>query len=71
MLGYKSKLHEVDEAIIANADFLKQIVANPEIFGHGFEPEDGDEDDQDRQRQEDIQDPEHQSSHTHGNSTCT
>ncbi|KII91865.1 hypothetical protein PLICRDRAFT_682358 [Plicaturopsis crispa FD-325 SS-3] len=33
-LGYKQKLAEVDEAIMANAQFLKQIVANPEIFGH-------------------------------------
>lgn len=27
----------MDEAIIANAKFLKQIVANPEIFGHNLE----------------------------------
>ena len=31
-LGYKRKLVEVDEAILANAAFLNQIVANPEIF---------------------------------------
>lgn len=42
-LGYKSKLHEVDEAIITNAQFLKQIVANPEIFGHILESEDEDD----------------------------
>lgn len=45
-LGYKEKLAEVDDAILANAEFLKQIVANPEIFGHDVsalqEPE-GDE----------------------------
>ncbi|KIP05611.1 hypothetical protein PHLGIDRAFT_24983 [Phlebiopsis gigantea 11061_1 CR5-6] len=36
-LGYKSRLHEVDEAILANAQFLKQLVADPEIFGHALE----------------------------------
>jgi carnosine N-methyltransferase len=40
-LGYKQKLDEVDKAIIQNAEFLGQIVANPEIFGHdlGIEEE--------------------------------
>lgn len=33
-LGYKQKLAEVDNAILANAEFLNKIVANPEIFGH-------------------------------------
>jgi carnosine N-methyltransferase len=33
-LGYKQKLTDVDDAILANAEFLNQIVANPEIFGH-------------------------------------
>ena len=33
-LGYKEKLQEVDAAILTNAKFLKQLVANPEIFGH-------------------------------------
>jgi len=31
-LGYKEKLAEVDDAILANAAFLNQIVANPAIF---------------------------------------
>ncbi len=31
-MGYKRKLAEVDDAILANAAFLNQIVANPEIF---------------------------------------
>jgi carnosine N-methyltransferase len=31
-LDYKRKLVEVDNAILANAAFLDQIVANPEIF---------------------------------------
>jgi hypothetical protein len=39
-LGYKQKLAEVDAAIQANAEFIQQIVANPEIFG----PEPNDED---------------------------
>ncbi|KAI0062566.1 N2227-domain-containing protein [Artomyces pyxidatus] len=33
-LGYKEKLASVDDAILVNASFLAQIVANPEIFGH-------------------------------------
>lgn len=33
-IGYKRKLQEIDIAILANADFLNKIVANPEIFGH-------------------------------------
>ncbi|KAH9997135.1 N2227-domain-containing protein [Russula vinacea] len=48
-LGYKRKLAEVDNAILANAAFLNQIVANPEIFENGgpsseseAEAEDGD-----------------------------
>ena len=44
-LGYKQKLDEVDQAILANAEFLGQIVANPEIFGHdiALEDDEGDE----------------------------
>jgi carnosine N-methyltransferase len=32
-LGYKDTLNAVDEAILANARFLEQVVADPEIFG--------------------------------------
>lgn len=39
-LGYKKKLDEVDTAILANADFLNKIIANPEIFGHELDDED-------------------------------
>ncbi|KAF9225053.1 N2227-domain-containing protein [Gyrodon lividus] len=43
-LSYKQKLQEVDTAILANADFLNRIVANPEIFGHDLSAgEHGDE----------------------------
>ncbi|KAI0049625.1 N2227-domain-containing protein [Auriscalpium vulgare] len=31
-LGYKQKLFDADQAILANADFLNQIVANQDIF---------------------------------------
>lgn len=31
-LGYKTKLAEVDKAIIANAQFVRQMVAEPQIF---------------------------------------
>ncbi|TFY62950.1 hypothetical protein EVJ58_g3544 [Rhodofomes roseus] len=36
-LRYKEKLAEVDRAILANAEFLNQIVVDPEIFGHELE----------------------------------
>ncbi|KAL4061973.1 N2227-like protein-domain-containing protein [Scleroderma yunnanense] len=39
-LGYKKKLQEVDDAIIANAKFLNKIVENPEIFGHDVDGDD-------------------------------
>src|SRR6266576_397909 len=32
-LGYKKKVDDVDKAILANAQFITQIVENPEIFG--------------------------------------
>jgi carnosine N-methyltransferase len=33
----------VDKAILVNADFLAQIVNEPEIFGHDLEEEEGEE----------------------------
>ncbi|KZT26103.1 N2227-domain-containing protein [Neolentinus lepideus HHB14362 ss-1] len=43
-LGYKHKLDEVDRAILTNAEFLKEVVQDPEIFGHDEEKyEHGDE----------------------------
>ena len=39
-LGFKRKLADVDNAILANAAFLNQIVAHPEIFENGPEEED-------------------------------
>lgn len=41
-LGYKRKLAAVDDAILTNAAFLNQIVANPAIFENGIP---GDEED--------------------------
>jgi carnosine N-methyltransferase len=38
-IGYKKKLEQVDEAILKNSEFLNQIVANPEIFGHDLNPQ--------------------------------
>ena len=57
-LGYKSRLHEIDEAIIANAQFLKQLIADPEIFGHELEAE-----------HEDAEEQEGGPSHSHGTIT--
>ncbi|KAI0342396.1 N2227-domain-containing protein [Trametopsis cervina] len=34
-LGYKEKLQAVDQAILANAEFLNKIVANTQMFGPG------------------------------------
>ncbi|KAF7798168.1 hypothetical protein EIP86_009385 [Pleurotus ostreatoroseus] len=36
-LGYKNKISEVDKAIEVNADFLKKIIAEPEIFQYDEE----------------------------------
>ena len=36
-LGYKEKLEAIDKAILVNASFLAQIVAEPEIFGHDLD----------------------------------
>lgn len=35
-LNYKSRLKKVDDAIIANAKFLDDLVADPEIFSQGL-----------------------------------
>ncbi|KAH9955366.1 N2227-domain-containing protein [Russula dissimulans] len=42
-LGYKQKLAEVDDAILANAAFLNRIVANPEIFENSPGEDQGEE----------------------------
>ena len=42
LLGYKEKLDVVDSAILKNAEFLNQIVADPEIFGHDVDNDDDD-----------------------------
>ncbi|KAI0074325.1 N2227-domain-containing protein [Panus rudis PR-1116 ss-1] len=42
-LGYRQKLADVDKAILANAEFLNQIVASPEIFGHDISDDEEDE----------------------------
>lgn len=42
-LGYKEKLKKADEAIAKNAAFLTSIVADPEIFGHDLEADDGED----------------------------
>jgi carnosine N-methyltransferase len=38
-LGYREKLDAIDKAILINADFLAQIVEDPEIFGHDLDIE--------------------------------
>lgn len=41
-MGYKQKLDAVDKAILANAEFLSDIVSDTKIFGIDVE-EDGDD----------------------------
>ncbi|PPQ79034.1 hypothetical protein CVT25_002343 [Psilocybe cyanescens] len=63
-LGYKHKLDAVDKAIIANADFLHQMVDDPRIFGHDI-----DEDDHSgSMTHSHSHDPESSQSHSHSHS---
>ncbi|PPQ96317.1 hypothetical protein CVT26_005680 [Gymnopilus dilepis] len=64
-LGYKKKLDETDKAIIANADFLAQIVDDPQIFGHELpDEEDGGEEEDHGQSHSHAYGPSHD--HNHG-----
>ncbi|TFK75538.1 N2227-domain-containing protein [Pluteus cervinus] len=36
-LGYRAKLDKIDQAILVNANFLDQMIAQPEIFGQDME----------------------------------
>ncbi|TFK32167.1 N2227-like protein-domain-containing protein [Crucibulum laeve] len=70
-LGYKKKLDEVDQAILVNADFLAQIVENPEIFGHDVD--EGDERSGELEQgyshsHDQSGGPSHSHSHSHGQS---
>ncbi|KAI0311418.1 N2227-like protein-domain-containing protein [Amylostereum chailletii] len=57
-IGYKEKLLEADQAILANARFLREIVASPEIFGIE------DEDENEEEGGGDLQERDH--AHAHG-----
>jgi carnosine N-methyltransferase len=81
-LGYRQKLQEVDKAILVNAEFLKLIVANPEIFGHDLDsPKDADEDESDCGAMHDHSHgdvhshshshPHHHHSHSHDHANAT
>jgi hypothetical protein len=43
--GYREKLNAVDDAILANQEFLNAIIAETDIFGNGDEDE-GEQEDQ-------------------------
>jgi carnosine N-methyltransferase len=45
-LDYKQKLADVDRAIKANAEFINQIIQNPDIFGPDLYAEDAIDEDQ-------------------------
>ncbi|KAG2129167.1 N2227-domain-containing protein [Suillus bovinus] len=63
VLGYRQKLQEVDRAILDNAEFLKLIVANPEIFGHDLDfPKDAGDDNADLRTFHDLS---HGDAHSH------
>ncbi|KAH8827108.1 N2227-domain-containing protein [Flagelloscypha sp. PMI_526] len=64
-LTYKSKLDQVDEAIQANANFLKNIVASPDIFGPDDELDDQGEG---HSHSHDHDATGHSHSHDHGHS---
>ncbi|OBZ76846.1 hypothetical protein A0H81_03380 [Grifola frondosa] len=79
-LGYKDKLAAADRAIVANAQFLDQIIANPEIFGHDLELDGAHSQDDEQQQQPPHADPNlngqghghgHSHSHTHGSHSHT
>ena len=36
-IGYKERISATDKAIAANAEFLNNVIANPEIFGHDLD----------------------------------
>jgi carnosine N-methyltransferase len=64
-LGYKQKLSDVDNAILANADFLNEIIENPEIFGHDLgQPNEGVDDGDEIDQDDNLTD--HSSNHSHG-----
>ncbi|KAJ7138571.1 N2227-like protein-domain-containing protein [Mycena filopes] len=72
-LGYQAKLDQVDVAIAANADFLSEVVSDPEIFGHalasavdGEPPIDPTDDDSPMDHSHKHASPGH--SHSHGHS---
>ncbi|KAI0372549.1 N2227-domain-containing protein [Pilatotrama ljubarskyi] len=42
-VGYKERIAATDKAILANAEFLSHIIANPEIFGEELDPDNAEE----------------------------
>ena len=65
-LGYKEKLEEVDKAILVNAVFLEQIVANTEIFEH--EPDEDNTGEHDFDAQQSRSGSSRSHAHSHGRS---
>ncbi|KAI0672280.1 N2227-domain-containing protein [Trametes maxima] len=71
-IGYKDRIAVTDKAILANAEFLNQAIANPEIFGHDLEelgqegePNDGQTHQHDQPGLPDASPHEHSHSHSH------
>ncbi|KAF8812835.1 N2227-domain-containing protein [Phlegmacium glaucopus] len=71
-LGYKEKLEAIDKAILVNANFLAQIVADPEIFGHDLDIEEeensSESDPATASHRSSQQSPSHSHSHPHSHS---
>ena len=53
-IGYKAKLDQVDKAIIENAKFLGDIIAEPVVFGNEGE---NDEKEQEQEQEQETNDP--------------
>ncbi|KAJ3551771.1 hypothetical protein NM688_g4515 [Phlebia brevispora] len=71
-LGYKNKISEVDKAIAANAEFLRKIIADPQIFEQGEIDDTGYSTDNETEFETDdpfihehSHDPGHSHAHTH------
>ncbi|KAI0698982.1 N2227-domain-containing protein [Cerioporus squamosus] len=66
-LGYKERINAVDKAIMANAEFLNLVIANPEIFGHDLgEDDEPNLDDHERDQSQAGPSHSHPHSHSHG-----
>ncbi|KAI0634305.1 N2227-domain-containing protein [Trametes polyzona] len=67
-IGYKDRISATDQAIMANAEFLNQLIANPEIFGHDMDEEEDQEPEVDGEKSPEHVEDGRQRSHGHSHS---